>query len=125
MSWWKRDKPSLNPEEGHKHVRTEGLWIKCEGCSQIIWRKAMEEGVQLCPKCGYHFRIDAETRCRLLFDNAEYVADAASLGIAKGYITLGHVISEQPGMEDLAKWMQTFVDGIPIRFVPAEEPFWT
>src|SRR5215210_3862145 len=72
MSWWKRDKPSLNPEEGQKNVRTEGLWIKCEGCSQIIWRKAMEEGVQLCPKCGYHFRIDAETRCRLLFDDGEF-----------------------------------------------------
>jgi putative NIF3 family GTP cyclohydrolase 1 type 2 len=60
-----------------------------------------------------------------LFDNAEYVADAASLGIAKGYITLGHVISEQPGMEDLGKWLQTFLKDIPIRFVPAEEPFWT
>jgi hypothetical protein len=38
---------------------------------------------------------------------------------------LGHVISEQPGMEDFAKWMQTFIKDIPIKFVPAEEPFWT
>jgi putative NIF3 family GTP cyclohydrolase 1 type 2 len=60
-----------------------------------------------------------------VFDNAAYVADAASFGIAKGYITLGHVISEQPGMEDLGKWMETFVKGIPIRYVPAAEPFWT
>jgi len=37
----------------------------------------------------------------------------------------GHVISEQPGMEDLAKWLLTFVKGIPIQFAPAEEPFWT
>ena len=58
-------------------------------------------------------------------DNVEYVADAASLGMSKGLIMLGHVISEQPGMEDLAKWMSTFVKGIPIRFVPAAEPFWT
>jgi acetyl-CoA carboxylase carboxyl transferase subunit beta len=72
MSWWKRDKPSLDPGESQKHVRTEGLWIKCEGCSQIIWRKALEEGMQLCPKCGYHFRIDAQTRCRFLFDNGEF-----------------------------------------------------
>jgi putative NIF3 family GTP cyclohydrolase 1 type 2 len=59
------------------------------------------------------------------FDNAEYVADAVSLGMAKGLIMLGHVVSEQPGMEDLAKWMQGFIKEIPIRFVPAEEPFWT
>ena len=59
------------------------------------------------------------------FDDVEYVADATSLGMPKGLIMLGHVISEQPGMEDLAKWMQTFIKGIPIRLIPAEEPFWT
>lgn len=59
------------------------------------------------------------------FDNVEYVADAASLGMAKGLIMLGHVVSEQPGMEDLAKWMRGFIPEIPIQFVPAEEPFWT
>jgi acetyl-CoA carboxylase carboxyl transferase subunit beta len=72
MSWWKRDKPSLNPDEGARHVRTEGLWTKCEGCDQIIWRRALEEGMQLCPKCGYHFRIDAVTRLKYLFDDAQY-----------------------------------------------------
>jgi putative NIF3 family GTP cyclohydrolase 1 type 2 len=59
------------------------------------------------------------------FDNVEYVADAASLGINKGLIMLGHVVSEQPGMQDYAKWLQTFIKDIPIQFVAAEEPFWT
>lgn len=59
------------------------------------------------------------------FDDVEYVADAVSLGMPKGLIMLGHVVSEQPGMEDLAKWMQTFIQNIPIRLIPAEEPFWT
>jgi putative NIF3 family GTP cyclohydrolase 1 type 2 len=59
------------------------------------------------------------------FDNVGYVADAASLGMPKGLIMLGHVVSEQPGMEDLAKWLRTFVTGVPVQFVPAEEPFWT
>jgi len=58
------------------------------------------------------------------FDNVEYVRDAASLGMPKGVIMLGHVVSEQPGMEDYAKWMRTFIPDIPIQFVPAEEPFW-
>jgi putative NIF3 family GTP cyclohydrolase 1 type 2 len=60
-----------------------------------------------------------------LFDNVQYVADAASLGIPKGLIMLGHVVSEQAGMEDLGKWMQTFIKGVPIQFVPADEPYWT
>jgi acetyl-CoA carboxylase carboxyl transferase subunit beta len=72
MSWWKRDKPSLQPDEGQRHVRTEGLWIKCDGCGQVIWRKALEEGMQICPRCNYHFRIDAQTRLRQLFDGGEY-----------------------------------------------------
>ncbi|MDZ4800658.1 MAG: acetyl-CoA carboxylase, carboxyltransferase subunit beta [Bryobacteraceae bacterium] len=73
MTWWKRDKPSLTaPEEGQRHVRTEGLWTKCEGCDQIIWRKALDEGMHLCPKCGYHFRIDARTRLRYLLDDGNY-----------------------------------------------------
>ena len=57
-------------------------------------------------------------------DNAEYVMDAVSLGLAKGAILLGHVISEQAGMEDFGNWLRTFVKDVPIRFVPAEEPFW-
>ncbi len=59
------------------------------------------------------------------FDNVEYVADAASLGMNKGLIMLGHVVSEQPGMEDFGEWMRTFIKGVPIHFVPADEPFWT
>ena len=46
-------------------------------------------------------------------------------GIPKGLLMLGHVVSEQPGMGDFARFLQTFIKGVPIQFVPAEEPFWT
>lgn len=59
------------------------------------------------------------------FDNVEYAVDAIALGMPKCFIVLGHVISEQPGMEDLGKWMSTFIKDVPIKYVPAEEPFWT
>jgi acetyl-CoA carboxylase carboxyl transferase subunit beta len=73
MSWWTRDKQAIQtPEEGPKHVRTEGLWTKCEGCGQVIWRKSLDEGLQVCPKCGYHFRVDAATRLKQLFDDGEF-----------------------------------------------------
>ena len=57
--------------EGEKRVRTEGLWQKCQSCSEIIWKKALDENLQCCPKCDFHFRIDARARLSMLFD-AEY-----------------------------------------------------
>lgn len=58
------------------------------------------------------------------FDSPAYVLDAVSLGIAKGWIMLGHAISEEPGMEDLAEWIRGFVKEVPVRFIRAGEPFW-
>jgi acetyl-CoA carboxylase carboxyl transferase subunit beta len=70
VSWFKRDKPSgsPNPDDGEKRVRTEGLWLKCENCRQIIWKKDLEASLSVCSKCGTHFRIDAATRLGILFD---------------------------------------------------------
>jgi len=70
MPWFTRQKPSREtgaPDEERK-VKTEGLWLKCEGCRQIIWKKALEDNLHICAKCGYHFRLDAVTRLRTLFD---------------------------------------------------------
>ncbi|HTS65195.1 MAG TPA: acetyl-CoA carboxylase, carboxyltransferase subunit beta [Candidatus Acidoferrales bacterium] len=83
MSWFKRDKPDgekLPPVgETARRVRTEGLWQKCEGCRQIIWKKELETNWQVCPKCGTHSRIDACTRLRLLLDDAQYTRFDAGL----------------------------------------------
>jgi putative NIF3 family GTP cyclohydrolase 1 type 2 len=59
------------------------------------------------------------------FDDTEYVLDAAALGRNKGQIILGHAISEEPGMEDCANWLRTFITEVPIQFVRAGEPFWS
>jgi acetyl-CoA carboxylase carboxyl transferase subunit beta len=71
MAWFKRQSGELDPS-GEKKIRTEGLWVKCEGCRQIIWKKDLEENLNVCPKCEKHFRIDARTRLALLLDNGEY-----------------------------------------------------
>lgn len=60
------------PDEGERRVRTEGLWLKCDHCGQVIWRKALDENLQVCPKCEYHFRIDARSRLELLFDDSAF-----------------------------------------------------
>src|SRR3989442_2817158 len=71
MAWFKRESGELDTS-GEKKVRTEGLWQKCEGCRQIIWKKDLEANWQVCPKCGAHSRIDACTRLRLLLDDADF-----------------------------------------------------
>ena len=72
MSWFKREPSELQATDEHKRIRTEGLWVKCEGCRQIIWKKDLEENLNVCPKCNKHFRIDARTRLAILFDNADW-----------------------------------------------------
>ncbi|MGA7382392.1 MAG: acetyl-CoA carboxylase, carboxyltransferase subunit beta [Terriglobales bacterium] len=71
MAWFKREAGELNAS-GEKKVRTEGLWVKCEGCRQIIWKKDLEDNLQVCPKCNKHFRIDARTRLAQLLDDDQY-----------------------------------------------------
>jgi acetyl-CoA carboxylase carboxyl transferase subunit beta len=60
------------PAEGERRLRTEGLWQKCEHCGEIIWRKALEDNQQVCPKCAWHFRIDARARLATLLDDGAY-----------------------------------------------------
>jgi acetyl-CoA carboxylase carboxyl transferase subunit beta len=71
MAWFKRESGELDTS-GEKKVRTEGLWVKCEGCRQIIWKKDLEENMNVCPKCDKHFRIDARARLALLLDDNQY-----------------------------------------------------
>ncbi len=75
MSWFKREKTTdklAKVEAQERHVRTEGLWQKCEACRQIIWKKEFDENWHVCPKCGAHSRIDAATRLKLLLDDGVY-----------------------------------------------------
>jgi len=59
------------------------------------------------------------------WQTAEYVRDAVAAGKRKAVILLGHVVSEEAGMEYCARWLKTFISGVPIEFIPAGEPFWT
>ena len=71
MTWFKRQSGELDTS-GEKTVRTEGLWVKCDECRQIIWKKDLEENLNVCPKCDKHFRIDARTRLAQLLDENQY-----------------------------------------------------
>ncbi len=70
MPWFTRQKSSKDQAGagGERRVKTEGLWLKCDGCRQIIWKKALEENLNVCPRCNHHFRVDAASRLKQLFD---------------------------------------------------------
>ncbi len=78
MTWFKRESSEVD-NSGEKTIRTEGLWVKCEDCRQIIWKKDLEENFNCCPKCEKHFRIDARTRLAYLLDEGAYETDDDNL----------------------------------------------
>ncbi len=74
MTWFKReDNEIVNDPE--KTVRTEGLWVRCEGCREIIFKADLEANLQVCPKCGKHFRIDARARINNLLEPGYELVD--------------------------------------------------
>ncbi len=74
MSWFKRQENKIE-SAGEKTVRTEGLWIKCESCDQVIFKADLEANSYVCPKCGHHFRISARTRIELLLEPGYEIVD--------------------------------------------------
>ncbi len=58
------------------------------------------------------------------WETVEYAADAVSEGRKKALIVIGHIPSEQPGMEECSRWLKGFVKNVRVEFVPAKQPFW-
>ena len=73
MAWFKKARKPIASSTAEKPSRVpEGLWIKCPGCTQLIYKKDLEESFNVCPKCAHHFRIGAVERLRALFDEGKY-----------------------------------------------------
>jgi acetyl-CoA carboxylase carboxyl transferase subunit beta len=75
MPWFRRK----DGEAGKKVVITEGLWIKCDSCKEIIYRAEVEKAGRVCPKCRYAFRITARERIELLADPGSFEEREAAL----------------------------------------------
>jgi acetyl-CoA carboxylase carboxyl transferase subunit beta len=71
--WFKKDRAPKVPREGRPSKVPEGLWVKCDSCRQILYNKELARNFKICPKCGFHFRLSAPERLRMLFDDEEYV----------------------------------------------------
>jgi acetyl-CoA carboxylase carboxyl transferase subunit beta len=72
MPWFKKTKkPKPVRAARPRSTVPEGLWVKCDGCKEVIYSKELDRNLRTCPKCGHHFRIDSEERIRLLLDGEE------------------------------------------------------
>jgi acetyl-CoA carboxylase carboxyl transferase subunit beta len=70
MAWFKKNREI----KADKKVKIpEGLWVKCESCREIIYKKEIDRNLRICPKCNYHFRISARERIKLLVDDGSFV----------------------------------------------------
>jgi putative NIF3 family GTP cyclohydrolase 1 type 2 len=58
------------------------------------------------------------------WESASYAQDVAFAGVKKGFISIGRVVNEGPGMQLCADWLETIVPEVPVRFIPAGDPYW-
>src|SRR5215813_11195083 len=121
MAWFKRESAELDTS-GEKKVRTEGLWVKCENCRQIIWKKDLEENLNVCPKCDKHFRIDARTRLAQLLDDNKYEVFDSNLASTdplkfvdlKAYSSRLKQAKKDTGLSDAVLNAQGTLNGRPV-----------
>ena len=86
MAWFKkRDEEKKEEKEKQEELQlSDHLWIKCNSCNEIIYRKVIERNFQVCPKCNYHFQIPARRRIDCVVDPNTFIEYDA------------HLISEDP-----------------------------
>jgi acetyl-CoA carboxylase carboxyl transferase subunit beta len=72
IAWFKKIRKPKQPVENKRVQVPEGLWVKCSGCREIIYKKEVLRNSNVCPKCNYHFRISARERLTGLFDEGRY-----------------------------------------------------
>ncbi len=134
MSWFKRDKPAGDAlpqlEDAERRVRTEGLWQKCSGCRQIIWKKELEANFNVCPKCNAHFRIGAVPRIKQLldggyetFDDNLTTADPLQFVDKQPYRDRLRTAQEATGAKDALVAAAGTLNGRPVQICALEYAF--
>jgi acetyl-CoA carboxylase carboxyl transferase subunit beta len=121
MSWFKRDKKSIESSDDDRRVLTEGLWIKCEGCKEPVWKKDLEANSQVCPKCEFHYKITAHDRLGLLldegwteFDETLYSTDPLNFKANKTYKESIEKLPARVGVKDAVVNAEGTLDGLGV-----------
>jgi acetyl-CoA carboxylase carboxyl transferase subunit beta len=120
MAWFKRSKKPKPVDEGRRRRSVpEGLWVKCEGCKEIIYSKELLRNQRICPKCGFHFRISVPDRIELLLDEDSPVElfskisplDPLKFKDSKAYKDRLKSYQDQTGVRDAVTVVEGRIDG--------------
>jgi acetyl-CoA carboxylase carboxyl transferase subunit beta len=123
MAWFKKDKrPKAVRDDRARSVVPEGLWTRCDGCREIVYSRELEKNFRICPKCGFHFRIDVEARIRLLLDEESPrelfagIRPADPLGFVdtKKYADRLRAYQNALDREDAVVVVEGHLEGIPV-----------
>lgn len=113
----------VDQEDDGKRVRVpEGLWIKCNHCRQIVYRKEVDRAGKVCPKCNYHFPITLEERLLQLADPGsfqEFAADVVSsdplhFSDSQRYVDRIRQAQKKTGLEDAMRVGECAMMDIPV-----------
>ncbi|GIV60616.1 acetyl-CoA carboxylase, carboxyltransferase subunit beta [Rhodocaloribacter litoris] len=119
MAWFRRKEAGIRTGRAEQNDVPEGQWIKCPECKEIVNRRTLEEQLRVCPKCGYHFKMDSLGYFRLLFDDGRYElfdehlrpVDALSFVDRKPYTARLQEASRKTGLHDAVRSAVGLVGG--------------
>ena len=132
MAWFKKTRKPIASATAEKPSRVpEGLWVKCPGCTQLIYKNDLEQNLSVCPKCAHHFRISAAERLKTLFDEGKYAehytnltsTDPLKFTDTKPYRDRLQKTIEATGMKDACIVATGQMDGLDIVAVAMEYQF--
>ena len=119
MAWFKKSKEI----KAEKKIKIpEGLWVKCDSCKEIIYKKEIDKNLRICPKCNYHFRISARERIKLLVDEGSFAEIDSGLTsndplVFKDKVPYKDRLEEnrkKSGLEEAALSGEATVEGRPV-----------
>ena len=132
MSWFSKLVPSkIRTVGGNKRTVPEGLWIKCDGCSAVLYRSELERNFDVCPKCSHHMRIGARLRLEMFLDKGSQQEIGAALEPAdllkfkdnKKYRDRLNIAQKTTGEKDALVALQGKLEGQPVVAVAFEFKF--
>jgi acetyl-CoA carboxylase carboxyl transferase subunit beta len=130
MAWFRKEKKPKEAVEKQVAI-PEGLWVKCDECKEIVYRKEVEANFNVCPKCGYHFRLNARERFEVLFDDNKYkefateIRSGDPLGFrdTKKYADRLRVYQARVGSGDAVLCAEGKLEGMPVVICAMEYNF--
>ena len=131
MAWFKKEKTPKLPAGDRKFTIPEGLWVKCDNCKEIIYKKEVARNANVCPKCNYHFRISARERLETIYDDGRYreldsgIAAVDALGFVdtKPYAARLVAYRKATGLEDAIISTEGLMGGLPVIIAAMEYGF--